>query len=300
MIKLKPSYSNNNKNFHSKIYTTAIDYLVITCGAVIFAASVVIFTSPNDIAPGGMTGIATLLNYLFSLPIGTMIFVMNIPIFIWGAIENGMSFLTKTLIGTALVSVAIDVLTPVLPIYTGDTLLASIFGGILNGAGLGLIFYRGGSTGGVDVVALNLHKHMPHISTGTIIFLSDMIVLVLAFAVYGSIESVMYALLTIFVSVKVIDAISYGTSADNGKLMFIVTNCYEAVSGKILSNIERGVTLLDGEGAYSGEKKRIIMCAARPQQVHKIITEVRRIDAKAFIIVTTAGAIRGEGFAKKH
>ena len=195
-----------------------------------------------------------MLNYMFSLPIGLFIFLMNLPLFFWGAKESGIAFLIKTIVGTLLVSIAIDVLNPILPVYKGDTMLASIFGGVLNGAGLGLIFYRGGSTGGTDIIALILHNF-----------------------VYNSLESALYAGIAIFVSIRVIDAISYGTSRGNGKLMFIITNKYDEVSTIILNNLKRGVTLLDGEGAYSGIKK---------------------IDKNAFIIVTTAGAIQGSGFAK--
>lgn len=284
----------------SIVRNTFIDYLVILIGSLVYASSVVIFTSPNNIAPGGITGIATMLNFMFSLPIGTLIFALNIPLLVWGAIENGVSFLTKAIVGTAFVSIAIDVLSPLLPVYSGDTMLAAIFGGILNGVGLGFIFYRGGSTGGTDIVALNLHKHFPHISTGTIILIADVVVLVMALFVYHSLESALYAAIAIFVSIKIIDTISYGTSRDNGKLMFIITNKYDEVSGVIMNDLDRGVTLLDGEGAYSGEKKRVIMCAARPQQVFKIQNAVKKVDENAFIIVTTAGTIRGKGFVNKH
>lgn len=283
----------------AQVRTAAADYFIIALGASLYAMSVVIFTSPNNIAPGGMTAISTMLNFLFSLPIGTMIFVLNIPIFIWGAIENGLLFLTKTIIGTAFVSIAIDLFMPILPVYTGDTILAAGFGGVLNGLGLGIIFYRGGSTGGTDVIALNIHKHFPFISTGTVILITDIVVLVMAFFVYKSIESVLYALVAIFVSIKVIDAVSYGTSRGNGKLMFVITDCYNAVSNKIMQDLQRGVTLLNGKGAYSGADKRVIMCAVRPQEVYKITTSVKSIDPHAFIIVTTAGTIKGEGFAIK-
>lgn len=296
---MKSQIKNSKRVFRSNIHTTVIDYAIIACGAFVYGVSVVMFTSPNNIAPGGMTGVATMLNYLFGLPIGTMIFVMNIPLFIWGAVENGVSFLTKTVIGTALVSVSIDLLMPFLPVYTGDSLLASIFGGLLNGAGLGFIFYRGGSTGGTDIVALNIHKHFPHISTGNIILITDILILILVFVVYGSLENVLYALTAIFVSIKMIDTISYGTSRGNGKLIFIVTSNYKAISTLILNTIGRGVTLLEGEGAYSGDRKKIVMCAVRPQQVHRITTEVHKIDSRAFIIVTTAGVISGEGFIGK-
>ncbi len=283
----------------TQVRASAADYIVIAFGAVLYAMSVVIFTSPNNIAPGGMTGVATMLNYLFALPIGTMIFLLNIPLFVWGAVENGFTFLTKTIVGTAFVSIAIDVLTPVLPVYTGDTILAAGFGGVLNGLGLGLIFYRGGSTGGTDIIALNIHKHFPFISTGNIILAADVIVLVMVFFVYNSIESVLYALLAIFVSIKIIDAVSYGTSRGNGKLMFVITDYYSKVSDSIMKDLRRGVTLLDGKGAYSGTNKCIVMCAVRPQEVYKVTTNVKKIDPHAFIIVTTAGTIRGEGFAIK-
>ena len=296
---MKKSAMKFKKPTAAAVKDAVLDYSIIAIGAVLYALSVVVFTSPNNIAPGGLTGIATMLNFMFSLPIGTIMFLMNIPLFIWGAIENGLSFLTKTIIGTAFVSVAIDVLTPFVPCYTGDTILAAIFGGILNGVGLGFIFYRGGSTGGTDIIALNIHKRMPYISTGNIILIADVITLVMVYFVYNSIESVLYAVVAIFVSIKVIDTISYGTSRGNGKLMFIITNKYSEISKEIMNDLERGVTLLDGEGAYSGEKKRIIMCAVRPQQVFRIQNSVKNIDPNAFIIVTTAGAIRGKGFARK-
>lgn len=280
----------------AKAGTLFFDYLVIFAGAVLYGISVAMFTSPNNVAPGGLTGVATMLNYMFSLPIGIMIFVMNIPLFIWGFIENGKGFLTRTLVATALVSVMIDVLTPILPAYTGDTILAAGFGGVLNGLGLGLIFYRGGSTGGTDIIALNLHKHFPFISTGTIILVSDILVLLMVFFVYHSIENVLYALLVIFISIKVIDAVSYGTSRGNGKLMFVISDNYEEVSANIMKNLKRGVTYLNGEGAYRGKDKKVIMCAVRPQEAYKITSGIKNVDPNAFIIVTTAGAIKGRGF----
>ena len=280
----------------AKAGTLFFDYLVIFAGAVLYGISVAMFTSPNNVAPGGLTGVATMLNYMFSLPIGIMIFVMNIPLFIWGFIENGKGFLTRTLVATALVSVMIDVLTPILPAYTGDTILAAGFGGVLNGLGLGLIFYRGGSTGGTDIIALNLHKHFPFISTGTIILVSDILVLLMVFFVYHSIENVLYALLVIFISIKVIDAVSYGTSRGNGKLMFVISDNYEEVSANIMKNLKRGVTYLNGEGAYSCNDKKVIMCAVRPQEAYKITSGIKNVDPNAFIIVTTAGAIKGRGF----
>lgn len=279
--------------------TSAIDYSVMLLGAIIYAISVVVFTAPNDIAPGGLTGVATMLNYLFGFPIGVMVLLMNIPLFVWGAFENGISFLTKTIIGTIFTSFFIDALTPLMPAYTGDKILVAIFGGILNGVGLEMIFMRGGSTGGTDIVALNLHKYYPYFSTGNLIFIADVIVLVMVFFVYNSIESVLYAVVTIFFSIKVIDSISYGIARDNGKLMFIVTDKYKEICTLIMSENERGITLLKGEGAYSGCPKKVLMCAVRPNQVFKITNTVKNTDKNAFVVVTTAGFIKGNGFIEK-
>lgn len=280
-----------------KLIKNTTDYLIIFAGAIIYSLSVAVFTADNNIAPGGVTGLATMLNYLFALPIGMFVIVMNIPLFIWGIKENGTAFFAKTLFATAAESVLIDLLRSVLPSYGGETILAAIFGGALGGAGLGIIFSRGGSTGGTDIIALIMHKKLPHISTGRIILLADIVTLTAAYFVYGSLESALYAGIAIFVSIRVIDAISYGTSRGSGKLVFIVTDCFESVSETILRKIGRGATVLDGEGAYSGNKKRVLMCAVRPQQVFILTKEVKKIDSSAFVIVAPANSIQGFGFA---
>lgn len=284
----------------NKFMTTLTDYVVMFVGAVIYAASVNTFTSPNDIAPGGLTGIATMLNHLFSLPIGIMILVLNIPLFIWGAVENGKKFLTKTIVATVFVSVIIDVMAPFSYKYEGDTLLAALFGGLLSGIGLAIIFFRGGTTGGTDIIARNIHKHFPHVSMGTVILAADAVIFVAAAIVYQSIESALYAVITIFVSTKVIDTVIYGVAHDNGKLMFIITDKYEELSQAIIEQVGRGVTQLDAHGAYNNDNKKVLMCAVRPSQVHKTKALVNSVDENAFIVVTTANAISGNGFASSE
>ncbi len=276
------------------------DYIVIALGASLYAASVAVFTSKNNIAPGGLTGVATMLNYLFYLPIGAMIFLLNIPLLIWAYFGSGKDFLIKTVTGTALASALIDIFQAVLPYYHGSVMLAAIFGGAASGLGLGLIFSRGGSTGGTDIIALNVNKKLPHISTGRLILLFDTLVLTSAAVVYGNIESALYAGITIFVSVRVIDAVTYGTSRGNGKLIFIISDEFELISRGIIGRLGRGVTVLNGFGAYTGSQKRVLMCAARPNQVVKITKGVKIIDPKAFVVVTTANAIMGEGFYSSY
>lgn len=272
------------------------DYLIIALGASFYAASVAVFTSENNIAPGGLTGVATMLNYLFSLPIGAMIFILNIPLFVWAYFSGGKRFVLKTVAGTALASAFIDIFQAVLPYYSGSVMLAAIFGGALSGLGLGLIFSRGGSTGGTDIVAVNVNKRFPHISAGQVILIGDAFVLTLAAIVYGNLESAFYAGITIFVSVRVIDAVTYGTSRGNGKLVFIISDKPDIISREVIQRLGRGATLLKGSGAYTGKSKNVLMCAARPNQVVKITKGVKLLDPKAFMVVTTANSILGEGF----
>lgn len=277
----------------------AADYIVILAGAVAYALSVVVFTSPNNIAPGGLTGIGTVLNYLFSVPIGAFILLVNIPLLVLGYKNMGRGFLPKTVAGTVFVSLAIDILAPLLPVYTGDKMLACVFGGILNGAGLALIFSRGGTSGGTDIIASFIHRKYPHISIGFIILASDAVIIALAGVVYKSLESALYAVITIFVATKLIDIIIYGTSRNNGKLMFIITADYEQILCRLLTEVSRGVTVLDAYGGYSGREKKLLICALRPHQVFKANSVARELDPQAFIIVTTAGVINGTGFMEK-
>lgn len=202
-----------------------------------YAISVDMFTAPNEIAPGGLTGVGTMLNSLFGLPIGTVVLILNIPLFIWGAAVMGWKFLGKTVTATVLVSAAIDILEPFLPAYTGDKMLASIFGGIFIGVGLSLIFIRGGTTGGTDLTARLLNRRRPQMSIGKLILLIDMVVIVAAGLVYGNLESPLYAVVSIFVTTKIIDALIYGTSIGTGKMMFIISDKNEEIADKIINTI---------------------------------------------------------------
>lgn len=277
-----------------------IDYTVMTLGAVSYALSVAVFTSPNNIAPGGLTGVGILLNYLFSLPIGTFILIMNVPLFVLGYRSLGRRFAVKSLIGTVFVSLAIDLVTPFIVPYKGDMMLASIYGGIFSGGGLALIFSRGGSTGGTDIIAALIHKHFPQFSIGLIILMSDALVVAVSALVYSSVESALYAAISIFVSSKLIDLIIYGTSRNNGKLMLIVTDMSNEILPMLLTRISRGVTVLEATGGYSGCDKKLLICALRPNQVFKAKSIVKTADNNAFIIITTANEVNGSGFTNKN
>lgn len=279
-----------------------IDYAIILAGCFIYAVSVALFSSPNDIAPGGVMGLSILVNHLLPmLPIGMLSIVLNIPLFIWGGIEIGWKYLSRSLSATVISSLMIDafeleLVSNLVKPYTGNPLLVCIFGGILCGVGMSLIFIRGGSTGGTDIVSRIMHKKKPHVSLGRFMLLCDAVVVAASIVVYGNIENALYAIVFIFVGTKAVDTIVYGFARNNGKLLFIVTAHYDEITELILSNIDRGVTLLDARGGYNKDKKKVILCAVRPNQVHQTTVLVHSVDPNAFVIVTTAGTISGEGF----
>ena len=277
----------------------AADYCLIFLGAVLYALSVSYFTAPNDIAPGGLTGIATMLNHLFSIPIGTTVLLLNIPLFIWGAIENGRRFILRTIIATSLVSLLIDLFQLPDITYHGDRVIAAVFGGILSGTGLGFILLRGGSTGGTDIIARNLNRRFPYLSIGRIVLISDAVVVVLSAVVYGNIENALYAVIAIFTSSKLIDAVVFGFSRDNGKLMIVITSMPDEVTSVLTTKVNRGVTVLSARGGYSHTPRGVILCAVRPHDAYRVKAAVTDTDGEAFMITVPATAISGLGFSLK-
>ncbi len=272
------------------------DYTIITFGAALYALSVSVFTAPNNIAPGGLTGIATMLNYLFSVPIGVFILIMNAPLFVLGFRVMGRRFAVKTIVATALASGFIDLIAPFVYAFRGDTALACIYGGALNGLGLALIFSRGGSTGGSDIIAAVIHRRLPQFSIGHVILAFDTIVITISAVVYNSFENALYAAAAIFVSSRVIDAVIYGVSRNNGKLMMIITEKGSEILAGLLNGVFRGVTVVDAFGGYSGKSKKMLLCALRPNQVFKAKNIVKSFDKNAFIIVANASEVSGTGF----
>ncbi|MEF2920067.1 MAG: YitT family protein [Acutalibacteraceae bacterium] len=289
--------SNLTKQSRAKTFLSIVrDALLMLAGSLLFAVAVDMFMAPNDVVAGGLTGISTMLNHLYGLPIGITTLIINIPLFIWGAIENGRKYLIKTIIGTVMSSLMVDFLADYIPTYTGERTLAALFGGLIMGLGLGLIIYGGGSTGGTDIISKNLRNHFPFLSIGTIIIIAGLFVIVATMIIYGSIESGLYSVIVIFISSKVIDTTIYGLSHDNGEVMFIMSSQYDDISKAIMNEVHRGVTLLDAQGGYTGKESKTIMCAVRPSQVYKVKSIASSIDKSAFIIVTKAEIIDGAGF----
>jgi len=273
-----------------------VNLVMYFLGSLIFAAAINIFIAPNDIAPGGLTGIATMLNYAFGLPIGTMVIVMNIPLFILGFLSFGFHFVIKTVIATVLSSIMIDVTEGIFPQYSGDALITVVFGGLLYGAGIALILIRGGTTGGTDLVANLINKRYPHLPMAKIIMLANILVVACSGFLYGNLESPMYAVIVIVIESKVIDTILYGTSVATGKMLFIISPKNSEIAQTILCQLRRGVTALKARGVYTNREGEVLICAVHRPEVTRIYHLVYEIDPDAFIIVGDAGQIRGAGF----
>lgn len=275
------------------------DVLFFLAGGTLFALSVKMFAAPNQIAPGGVTGLATVLNYLFHFPIGGFVLLCNLPIFLWAVLELGYKMVAKTIAATVIYSFMIDFLGFFIPPYQGDPILATIFGGVLEGAGLSLAFLRGATTGGSDMVARLLEKRFRHISMGKLMLGVDAGVVALSGFAYRSLESALYAFLMTFISTKLIDSILYGTDVGTGKILYIMSEKNEEISGKIIRGLERGVTKLSCRGAYSGREGEVLLCAVRRDEVYAIHEIVGQTDPNAFLIVGEAGEISGEGFRQR-
>lgn len=280
----------------SRIKGIFTDIVFFVVGCMFYAVSVSCFTAPNNIAPGGVTGIATVLNHLFGTHIGMMIIILNTPLIIAGFIILGWRFVMRSLVCLLTSSVMIDSIAIFFPflVYTSNPLLAAIFGGVIGGVGLSLIYLRGGSTGGTDVAAKILNKYKPHLKLGTAIMIFDLSVVAAATFVYRDIELALLAVVTIFLVSQVIDKVMDGL--DMGKLMFVVTKNTKEVGTAIMTKMDRGATVLKGEGAFSGEERNIIMCAVRRNEAFRLKQIVYDIDPNAFIMVGDASQIFGEGF----
>lgn len=273
-----------------------LDLLFFLLGGCLCSLAVNMFTSPNNIAPGGLTGVGIVLRYLFHTPVGAVNMLLNVPIFIWAFIEIGYKLVGKSLLAVVLCSCFIDLGSLFIPAYQGDMLLAAVFGGGLEGLGLAMFLMRGSTTGGTDLVARLLSHRHRHLSVGKLLMGIDVLVVVFSMVAYQSPESALYAVIAIFVSTHMIDSVLYGTSNGNGKLYFILSEKYKEISRKILEDLDRGVTLIPDKGGYSGRPGEMILCAVRRFEVTRINEIIYREDPDAFVIVGEAGEITGEGF----
>lgn len=272
-----------------------VNFLYIVIGSILVALSLNLFFVKLKIAPGGVSGFATVIYYLTNIPVGTVIFALNIPLFLMGIIDFGKKFLIKTFLATLLMSFVVDH-TTFLPQLTEDMLLASIFGGIIMGVGLALVFKGGATTGGTDILAKVVNKHFKSFNISEQLFMIDAIVVITAMIVFKDFDIGFYSIITILVAAKSIDIVLEGVGFS--KALFIISDAGEEIAKGIMSEIDRGVTGLNGEGMYKQVDKKILLTVADRRQIHKIKEIAKKYDNEAFIIVTDVREVLGEGFKK--
>lgn len=268
-----------------------VSYTQIVVGSLMGALSFPLFLTPNHIAPGGLTGIATVLNFLFHWPVGTASLIMNIPLFFVGYRAMGHVFAFRSLLATVLFSLLIDLIP--IPPMTMEPLLGAVFGGVLLGVGLGLILRGGATTGGTDMAARMVHSHFQHISVGALLFIIDGLV-VLAAGLLIEAEYALYAFISIYLTSKVMDAVMLGLSSD--KACYVISKQYEVIKQVLMTEMDRGVTVLSAEGGYSGETRPILLCVLTAQEVGRLKAIVRSVDESAFVFISDAHEVLGEGF----
>ncbi|MBR5523860.1 MAG: YitT family protein [Clostridia bacterium] len=292
--------AKNNRN--GKILL--LDGLFLLLGSLCYALAVDMFSAPNNIAPGGVTGIATMLNYIsvhhfpFEIPIGLATVAMNIPLLIAAWVVIGHRLVWRTLVGLGMSSLLIDLLEPIIPPFQGENILTCIFGGVLLGLGVGLILSRGGTTGGSEIVARLLERRFPHIQMGKLILSVDAVVIVSSALVYQQLESPLFAVVLVFVSSMVTDWVIYG--GRHGKMAMILSKKQPEVTAAIMERINRGVTLLKAEGAYSGADQKMILCAVRRDETFRLRQLVFEIDPDAFFMMLSTDEVRGYRWLDPH
>ncbi|MBQ2829293.1 MAG: YitT family protein [Clostridia bacterium] len=281
----------------NKIKETFLDIIYCGGGCILYSAAVRIFAESNDIAQGGVTGVAMLVNFLFpKIPIGVGVFLLNLPLFLIAWKKIGGKFIVKSFFVTVFLSFVIDSIS-FLPTYTGDKMLASIFCGVLSGISMALVFIRGLTTGGTDILAKLIRLRKPSFSMGRLILICDFFVITLSGFVYGKIESALYSLVLIFVSSYVIDKILFGLT--DSRTLLIVTEKHEEISAVIMNEMGRGVSVVEAEGGYTGKDKKILLSAMLRGEVKRVTEIIAEYDKNAFTIILPSSEIVGEGFENR-
>jgi uncharacterized membrane-anchored protein YitT (DUF2179 family) len=274
------------------------NFILMTSGSLIYASAIAFFLDPNKLIPGGISGISIMINHLVSwVQTGTVIIVLNIPLFAVGLWKFGKSFLFSTVYSTVLASVAVNILSATLTDYlpfTDDLLLAALAGGGLLALGLGMVFRGGGTTGGSDIIIKLIRLKYKHVKTGSTFLIVDSIVISISALVFRNIELALYSGVVLVVSSRVLDLVLYGS--DSAKLIYIISDKADEIAELLLKKTNVGVTYLEGEGAYTKKNKKVLMCASRKHVFPKIRETVNEVDPMAFMIVSSAQEIFGEGF----
>ncbi len=267
-------------------------YLWITVGSVVIALALDIFLVPNKIAAGGVSGLATIFFHLFRLPVGWVLLALNIPLFLLSFRELGGRVFIRSVYGALITAVFVELLTNHVSVMTHDVLLSAIYGGIITGLGMGIVLKAGGTTGGTDLVARLLHKYFP-VTVGQGLLGADFVVISLA-GIFFNVELALYALLSLLITSKMIDLVQEGISF--AKAAYIISEHSEEISQAVFKELGRGVTALQGKGMFTGEDRPVLLCVVGKTEESRLKELIYDIDHKAFVFITDAHEVLGEGF----
>lgn len=272
------------------------DYVVITFACALYALAFNCFFHANHFAMGGFTGISQIINHFFPvIPIGTAVLVMNIPLLVIGVRKQGWRILVNTLFAVTVSSLMIDGMNLLITFEGTDPLLGCVYGGVLLGGAVGIMMQKGATTGGTELAARLLKYKLRHFSIGKLCLYIDVVVICLYGLTFNSMHNALYGLIAMFIATKVLDTVVYGTAS--AKLALVISNRSEDVR-KALLDSDLGVTVLEGRGGYTGEKKNVVLCVFRRHQIATIKAAATAIDPNAFIIVCEAHEVLGERFGE--
>lgn len=287
------------KNLFDKgrTYTAVVDCAVIAVGAVLMGVALSVFMVPFKIAPGGVSGLATVLHYLAGLRVSVLIPLINIPIFIIGIIRLERDFLVKSVFGTVVLSIATET-AAILPPPTSDPLISAVFGGAVMGIGISAVLSRGGTTGGTDILVLVIRRSFSEVSVGRLYLLIDGAVIAMAGLAFSSGEVIFYSAVSLVVSTYMTDAALEGLNL--ARLVYIISDSNREICDRIYAELKRGVTGLNSVSMYSGRSGRILMCVIRKGQLSKLKKIIQDIDKDAFVIICDAKEVMGSGFEMRR
>ena len=274
-------------------------YVFITFTAALYAVGIALFLNPNNLAPGGISGIAIILKKMFPGLPGMLILLINIPILAVGIKKFGIKFILSTMYSLIVSSVLIDILPIVFNVngVTDNKMLASVIGGATFGLGMGLMFRLDTTTGGLDIIVKIVKQKKPHLKTGQIYFLLDVVILAASAMAFKDVEVALYAAIAIYVSTVVMDRAIYG--GDEATLVYIISEKRELIARRMMKEVNVGATMIQAKGAYSNETTEVIMCVMKKQTLVKVRNILKQTDSGAFMIVSSANEVFGQGF-KDH
>ena len=280
----------SKKNFRKYLW----DYFGITLGVFITALGLDIFLIPNRLAAGGVSGLATVVFYTIGFPVGVTMAILNVFLFVAGVRIYGIKYGLKTIYGAFSLAFLVDILYPFLPKLVNEPFLGTLYGGILTGLGVGIVFLFEGNTGGTDIIAQILHKYV-NLPLGQIFLLVDSAVMLLAGLAFGA-KLALYGMIAVFISGRVIDLVQEGLSLE--KAAYIISGKPQEIGRRILTELNRGVTSFPSRGLYTGKERETLFCVVSRRELPELKKLVREVDEKAFVIITDVREVVGEGFKR--